>query len=40
MIVGDTGLRSGIEAIADLMASITARDGVLVVRFNEFERIG
>jgi carbamoyltransferase len=28
MIVGDTILRSGIEAIADLMASITARDGV------------
>jgi carbamoyltransferase len=28
LIVGDTTLRSGIEAIADLMASITARDGV------------
>jgi carbamoyltransferase len=29
MIVGNTVPRSGIEAIADLMASITARDGVL-----------
>jgi carbamoyltransferase len=29
MVVGDTTLRSGIEGIADLMASITAGDGVL-----------